>query len=135
MIDSAVAIAACAFGANAIGGIIGLVWAVAKIKGELTTQIAAEREETMGQFAILRAEFVKEQRAQDHNYGEVGAAMRQYIANVEKEMHQIEVWSRDNFVLKDDFVKATDSLGKAIRDMAADIKSDFRDLNAKIDKH
>jgi hypothetical protein len=132
--DSAVAIAAAAFGANAIGGIIGLVWAVAKIKAELTTQIAAEREETMGQFAILRAEFVREQRSQDHNFGEVGAAMRQYIANVEKEMHEIEIWSRDNFVLKDDFVKATDGLSKAIKDMAADIKMDFRDLNIKIDK-
>jgi hypothetical protein len=128
-------IAVAAFAFNAVGGIIGLVWAVAKIKAELTKQITEERQETLGQFAELRAEFIREQKSQDHNFGEVGAAMRQYISNVEKEMHEIEIWGRDNFVLKDDFVKATDSLGKAIRDMAADIKSDFKDLNTKIDKN
>lgn len=130
----ATTIAAAAFIANTIGGIIGLVWAVAKIKAELTKQITEEREETMGQFADLRAEFIREQKTQDHNFGEVGAAMRQYIANVEKEMHEIEIWSRDNFVQKDVFVKATDDLATAIKVMAADIKSDFRDLNTKIDK-
>jgi len=132
----ATTIAAAAFGLNALVQIVGAVWAVANIKADFAKQIAAEREETMSGFADLKAEFLREQKSQDHNFGEVGAAMRQYIANVEKEMHDIEIWGRDNFVLKDDFVKANDKLAAIIKDMANDIKSDFRDLNAKIDgKH
>ena len=58
--------------------------------------------------------------------------MRQYIANVEKEMHQIEIWGRDNFVLKSEFVKATDSIRADIKAMAADIKADIRDLTTSV---
>lgn len=129
----ATTIAAAAFGLNALIQVVGAVWAVANIKADFAKQIAAEREETLGQFAELKAEFLKDQKSQDHNFGEVGAAMRQYIANVEKEMHEIEIWGRDNFVLKDDFVKATDRLEEAIKGMAADIKTDLRGLTAKID--
>ena len=129
----ATTIAAAAFGLNLVIQICGAVWAVANIKSDLAKQIAAEREETMAGFADLKAEFLKDQKAQDHNFGEVGAAMRQYIANVEKEMHEIEIWGRDNFVLKDDFVKATDRLEAAIVTMAHDIKTDLRGLTAKID--
>ncbi len=132
----ATTIAAAAFGLNAVVQIVGAVWAVANIKADFAKQIAAEREETMTGFAELKAEFLRDQKAQDHNFGEVGAAMRQYIANVEKEMHEIEIWGRDNFVLKDDFVKATDRLEDAIKSMTADIKTDLRGLTAKIDgKH
>lgn len=123
-------IAIAAFILNAIGGIIGLVWAVAKIKAELTTQITEEREETSRQFAALRAEFVLDQKTQDHNFGEVGAAMRQYIADVEKKVREVEIWGRDNFAMKDD---VRDIL-KDIKDMRSDIKSDFKELNAKIDQ-
>ncbi len=126
-------IAASAFGLNVLIQVCGAVWAVANIKADLAKQIAAEREETMAGFADLKAEFLKDQKAQDHNFGEVGAAMRQYIANVEKEMHEIEIWGRDNFVLKDDFVKATDRLEAAIVNVASDIKTDIRGLAAKID--
>jgi hypothetical protein len=126
----ALIIAVAAFGLNAVGGIIGLVWAVAKIKSELTTQITEEREETMGQFAAIRTEFLNEQKVQDHNFGEVGAAMRQYIADVEKKVREVEIWGRDNYAMKDD---VRDIL-KDIKDMRADIKTDFRDLNIKIDQ-
>lgn len=125
-------IAAAAFGLNFLVQIIGGVWAVANIKGDLTNKIGEEREETARSFADMREQFLKEQKTQDHNFGEVGAAMRQYIANVEKEMHQIEIWNRDNFVLKSEFTKATDSLREDIKAMAADIKTDIRDLAAKM---
>jgi hypothetical protein len=129
----ATTVAAAAFGLQCIVQIVGAVWAVANIKADFAKQIAAEREETMTAFAGLKAEFLHEQKQQDHNFGEVGAAMRQYIANVEKEMHEIEIWGRDNFVLKDDFVKATDRLEAAIVNMASEIKTDLRGLTAKID--
>ena len=122
------------FGATWTMGVIGLTRAVENIKQDTTEKITAAGRVLTAQIEALRTEFFTEQKSQDHNFGEVGSAMRQYITNVEKEMHDIEIWGRDNFVLKDDFVKATDRLEKAITGMAADIKSDFRDLNKKIDE-
>jgi len=122
------------FGITWTGGVIGITRTVEKIKQDTSDKVSAASEVHAAQLSDLRAEFMREQKVQDHNFGEVGAAMRQYIANVEKEMHQIEVWGRDNFVLKDAFDKATDRIEGAIRDMAASIKSDFKDLNAKIEK-
>lgn len=126
---------ALGFAATWTIGVIGVTRAVESIKEYASNKIDAETEKINGRLSALIGKFEDDQKKQDHNFGEVGAAMRQYISNVEKEMHEIEIWGRDNFVLKDDFVKATDSLGKAIRDMAADIKSDFKDLNTKIDKN
>lgn len=125
-------IAAAAFALNFIVQVVGGVWAVASIKADLTKQIGEEREETLKSIAGLREQFLKDQGAQDHNFGEVGAAMRQYIANVEKEMHAIEIWGRDNYVLKSEFAKATDSIREDIKAMAADIKTDIRDLASKV---
>lgn len=81
----------------------------------------------------LRGEFSDSQRTQDHNIGEMGAALRRYVEMVEKEMHKIEIWGRDNYVQKSEFEKATESIRSAIKEMAAEIKSDFRELNGKID--
>lgn len=108
--------------------------AVEQVKAALKKQIDDERDKIILKLEELEQRFDREQKSQDHNFGEVGAAVRQYIANVEKEMHEIEIWARDNFVLKDDFVKATDRLEDAIKAMAASIKSDFRDLTKKIDE-
>lgn len=125
----ATTIAAGAFALNAIGAVGGLVWAVANIKADIAKQIASEREETTEQIAQLRADFLKDQKSQDHNFGEVGAAMRQYITDVEKKLHEVEIWGRDNYVQKGELA----DLRADIRAFAADIKKDFRELNAKID--
>lgn len=129
----ATTIVAAGLALNVVIQVAGAVWAVANIKADLAKQIAAEREETITGFADLKAEFLRDQKAQDHNFGEVGAAMRAYIASVEKEMHEIEIWGRDNFVLKDDFVKATDRLEKAILNTSSEIKADLRSIAAKIE--
>jgi len=116
--------------------IVGATRAVENIKQDTTEKVAAASKALTAKLDALRTDFSVEQRAQDHNFGEVGAAMREYISKVEREMHEIEIWGRDNFVLKDDFVKATDRLEDAIKGMAADIKTDFRNLSNKIDaKH
>lgn len=140
-----VSLTAAGFLLTAAGVLGGCIWAVAKIKSDIDEKITverlridtifeAERENDARSMKDFASQFANEQKAQDHNAGEMGAALRQYIANIEKEMHQIEIWGRDNFVLKDDFVKATDRLENAIGSLAASIKSDFRDLNKKIDE-
>ncbi|ACF01586.1 hypothetical protein Rpal_3080 [Rhodopseudomonas palustris TIE-1] len=125
-------IAAVAFAVNFIVYIAGGVWAVASIKADLAKQISDEREETLKAIGGLELKFLADQKKQDHNFGEVGAAMRQYIANVEKEMHAIEIWGRDNFVLKTEFSKATDSIRDDIKTMGDDIKTDIRALFSKV---
>jgi hypothetical protein len=53
--------------------------------------------------------------------------MRQYIADVEKKVREVEIYGRDHYVQKSEFEKATNSIRSDIREMAADIKSDLRD--------
>lgn len=128
----ATTIAAAAFGMNVLIQVCGAVWAVANIKSDLAKQIAAEREETMNGFAELKAEFLKEQKAQDHNFGEVGAAMRQYIANVEKMVREVEIFGRDHYVQKEDFKDAVAQIGLQIREGNAEIKADLKELQKQI---
>lgn len=116
--------------------VVGATKAVESIKQDTTEKVATASKLLTAQIETLRGEFFAEQKSQDHNFGEVGAAMREYISKVEREMHEIEIWGRDNFVLKDDFQKATDRLEAAIINMGGDIKTDIRTLTAKIDaKH
>jgi hypothetical protein len=133
------------FGVTWTMGVIGLTRAVSDIKSDTAGRIADEiiaRNKAMVEAAAardalideLRREFMLDQKTQDHNFGEMGSALRRFIETVEKEVHAIEIWGRDNFVLKSDFTKATERLEQAIKDMAADIKTDFRELNKKIDE-
>lgn len=128
------------------GGVIGAcVWAVAKIKADVTEKIAeertrvdnimeAERENSTRGMREFASEFAAEQKTQDHNAGEMGAALRRYIETVEKEMHKIEIWGRDNYALKNDVDKSIAAAREDVRIMTADIKTDLRALAAKIDQ-
>ena len=107
--------------------------AVGEMKASFKEQIDEERQKAISKIDAMEARFDQDQSAQDHNFGEVGAAMRQYIADVEKKIREVEIWGRDNYVLKGEFEKATDRLEDAIKHMAADIKTDFRNLSNKID--
>jgi hypothetical protein len=140
-----VSISAGGFLLTAAGVLGSCVWGIGKIKagvdGNITderiridTIFEAERENHARALKEFAAQYSEQQIVQDRVVGEMGAALRQYIANVEKEMHQIEIWGRDNFVHKGAFEKVTDRIEGAIKDMAASIKSDFRHLNEKIDQ-
>lgn len=110
--------------------------AVEQMRAGVREEIEEEREKIILKIDHLENKFETDQRAQDHNFGEVGAAMRQYIADVEKKLREVEIWGRDNYVQKSEFEKATDAIRADIRAMGADIKADIRGLNSKIDaKH
>lgn len=108
---------------------------VEQMRAEFKKHIGDEREKIIAELKKLEEEFEDSQRAQDHNFGEVGAAMRQKIADVEKQLNDVQIWGLNNYVQKSEFEKATDRLADAIKSMGADIKADIRELNAKIDKH
>lgn len=114
-------------------GIVSLTRMVGKIEKATTEKIDNETKEITDKLEKLQAQFDQDQRTQDHNFGEVGASLRQFISNVEKEMHQIEIWGRDNYVLKSEFLSATDSIRADIKSLGADIKADLRILTQKID--
>lgn len=126
------------------GGIVaGCVWAVARVEKRADARIDKERERSdqlmkshQEKMAIamkdLANELASEQKTQASVTGEMGMSLRRYIEGVEKEMHKIEIWGRDNYVLKSDFLKATDRLEEAIKDLAVDIKKDFREVLANI---
>ena len=94
--------------------------AVEQMKAAVKKQIDDERDK-------MEMRFESDQETQNQRFGEVAAAMRQYITEVEKKVREVEIWSRDNFVQKSEFEKATDRLTDAIKSMGADIKEDLRD--------
>ena len=100
---------------------------VEQVRAEFKKHIGDERDKLIAELKKLENEFEESQRAQDRNFGEVGAAMRQYTSDVEKKVREVEIWGRDNYVQKTEFEKATDRLTDAIKSMGADIKDDLRD--------
>lgn len=124
-----VSIAAGGFILTLGGTLAGCIWGVAKIKQYTVEEIATEQRIRADAIAKVAADFAADQKTQDHNYGEMGNALRRFIETVEKEMHAIEMWGRDNYALKDDVkVIRTD-----IKEMRNEIKSDIKDLRSAID--
>jgi hypothetical protein len=103
-------------------------------KTDLLEKVGTETAAISDKITRLTEHFETDQRSQDNRFGEVALAIRQYVANVEKEMHAIEIWGRDNFVLKSDFTDTARRLEAAIDRMSIDIKTDLRALSSKIDK-
>lgn len=86
----------------------------------------------------LVKEWNSNQRAQDSAVGEMGLSLRRFIESVEKEMHKIELWGRDNYVQKPELDSVRNDikmLGASMKDMIsemkADLKEDIRELKEK----
>jgi hypothetical protein len=125
------------------GMAVGLTRFAESIKQDTSEKIAAEilaRTKAISaldaarsaEIEALRREFHEAQKAQDHNVGEMGSALRRFIETVEKEMHDIELWGRDHYVQKGEFEKATDSIKADIKAMASEIKADIKDLKNEL---
>jgi|ERR1043166_2136697 hypothetical protein len=102
---------------------------------EAVSKAVHERDEEMEK---LVKEWNANQRAQDSAVGEMGLALRRFIESVEKEMHKIEIWGRDNYVqkpeldsMKSDIKLLGASIERWMSDMKADLKDDIRELKEK----
>ena len=102
--------------------------AVEQVKAALKKQIDDERDKVLAELRAMEIRFDADQKTQDHNFGEVGAAMRQYIADVEKKVREIEIYGRDNYVKIPDFEKAIDRIGETMAAGFTEIKEDIRRL-------
>lgn len=99
---------------------------VEQMRAEFKKHIGDEREKIITEIKKLEDDFEESQRSQDHNFGEVGAAMRQYIADVEKKVREIEIYGRDNYVKIPDFEKAIDRMSETLKDSFNELKEDMR---------
>jgi len=122
-----VGVAVVGFVGTWLFGAFRLGRAVEQIKAGFKKQIDDEREKIIDKIEALKSEFEESQKAQDHNYGEVGAAMRQFIADVEKKVRDVELYGERHYVQKGEFEKATNRLESAIKEMGSDIKDDLRE--------
>src|SRR3569833_20421 len=110
-----------------IVGAFKLGGAVEQIKSAVKEEFDRERDKILNRIEQIEERFETDQKAQDHNFGEVGAAMRQYIADVEKKLREVEIYGRDNYVKIPEFEKAMDQLSGDLKSFAAEIKKDFSD--------
>jgi hypothetical protein len=106
--------------------------AVEQMRMALREEANTERDKILEKIEVIENRFIADQKSQDHNFGEVGAAMRQYIADVEKKLREVEIYGRDNYVKIVDFEKALDRVSSEIKSLASDIKKDLRDLKSEL---
>lgn len=136
------ALGVAGFGVTWTIGVIGLTRTVENIKTDTTTKIEAariDRDKVLADarndhdraLESLRSEVMALQKERDRNFGDTGIALRQKITDVEKEMHQIEIWGRDHYAVKDDI----SAIMAEIRSMRSENKADFTALSTKIDSH
>ena len=100
--------------------------AVEQMRAGVREEIEEEREKIIAKIDAMETRFESDQKAQDHNFGEVGAAMRQYIADVEKKVREVEIYGRDNYVKIPDFEKAIDRMGETFAGAIKELKEDMR---------
>lgn len=108
------------------GMLISIAKAVGQIKTSTDDKIASETKTITDRITKLSEQFEEDQRKQDNSFGEIALGIRQYVNSVEKQIHMVEIWSRDNFVLKSDFMLAIERL-------SAEMKDNFKTLMAKLD--
>lgn len=124
------ALGAAGFIATWVLGAFKLGRAVEQMKAGVQEKIDAEKLARVAALDDLREEFADSQKSQDHNFGEMGAALRRFIEGVEKEMHAIELWGRDNYVQKPEL----ENIRQDIKELSRAIKADFKDLSEKIER-
>ncbi len=126
------ALVALGFIGTWVMGAFTLGRAVEQMKASLRGDIHQERDKILQKIGNIEERFDSDQKTQDHNFGEVGASVRQYIADVEKKVREVEIYGRDNYVKIPDFEKAMDRLSSDLKLFAADIKKDFHDRLADL---
>lgn len=123
-----IVLGACGFLGTWLIGAFTLGRAVEQMKASFKQSIDDEREKLLVDIRELEDKFMEAQRIQDHNFGEVGHAMREKIASVENKVREVEIYGRDNYVKIPDFERAVDRIGMAMEKGFAELKEDIRQL-------
>lgn len=107
--------------------------AVEQIKNDVKNELKGEQDKLLAKIERIEERFEQEQRAQDNNAGEMGHALRRHMESISDKVREVEIWGRDNYVLKENFEKAVDMLRSDVKELGADLKSDMRRLFEKFD--
>lgn len=102
--------------------------AVEQMKAEFKVEIGTERDKIFAKIEAIENRFEADQEHQNRNFGEVGLSMRQYTADVEKKLREVEIYGRDNYVKIPDFEKAIDRLSETFKEAVTEIKRDLRQI-------
>lgn len=103
---------------------------VEQMQASVKEKVDAEKLARMQAIDDLREEFAQSQKSQDHNVGEMGAALRRHIEAVHEKLREVEIWGRDNYIQKPEM----ENLRQDIKELARSIKDDFKDLHEKMDR-
>jgi len=95
---------------------VGGVWKLTRVENAIKDDIANHQKYTDGEFAKVRREV-----------GETVAAIRQKV-------HDVELWSRDNFILREAFHETVQQLTVAIKAMDEKIESRLIRMETKIER-
>lgn len=100
---------------NILVAVVGLTWGVAAIKTAVRDEIASHREKIDIEIEKLRL-----------NTGEIGAALRQKIT-------EVELYSRDTFMRRDSFYESLKGYGADMRSQFDKIEQRLERMESKID--
>jgi hypothetical protein len=64
----------------------------------------------------------------------MGISLRGAITEMNDKVDKFELFGRDNYALKEDVKESIKDLRDVVTKIAGDIKTDFKELNAKIGK-
>jgi hypothetical protein len=95
--------------------IVGATWGLAKIKEAVRDLMEMHRKEVDQELSML-----------GRNFGETAAALRQKVSDV-------EIWGRDNYVRRDDFLVATGEIKAGIALLGERLENRFERMESKID--
>jgi hypothetical protein len=112
----AITLTALGFVLNVIVLMVGGVWKLSRVENAIKEDISNHQQYTDSEFAKVRREF-----------GETAAAIRQ-------KLHEIELWSRDHFVLREAFQAALGQVTEAIQTMDEKIETRLMRMETKIER-
>lgn len=102
--------------------------AVEQMKAEFKVEISTERDKIFAKIEAVETRLEADLEHQTRHFGEVGLSMRQYTADVEKKLREVEIYGRDNYVKIPDFEKAIDRLSETFKEAVTEIKRDLRQI-------
>lgn len=96
---------------------------VENMRSALKEELDEKLDEELGK---LQGSFADHIKTQEHRFGEVGAALREKISQVENHLREVEIWGRDHYVQKEDMKAMVDQMREDFKEAVGEIKADFR---------
>lgn len=110
-----------------IGAVVKVMRYVAAVEKDVREHVNAETENVSRDVSKLGIEIVKRSESLQRETGEVGAALRAKI-------HELEVFTRDHFVSKQSFEAFAGRIEKSVDNLGDKIERRFDKIDERIEK-